>query len=172
MSKKLHLGCGSRHLDGFINIDQIYQPGVDMVGNVRFLRQFTPGEVSVIYACHVLEHFSRWDYKAVLKRWYELLGPGGKLYVCVPDFDAVVQHYAEHQKPEKLIGLLYGGQDYEGNTHHYTWTLVTLSKDLWDAGFRHIEPFDWRKGPNPDVDDFSKAYLDKRLMSLNVCATK
>jgi predicted SAM-dependent methyltransferase len=87
---KLHLGCGSKHIKNYINIDIRYLPGVDEVDNVRFLRKYKNDSVDEIYASHVLEHFSRWEYKNVLKRWFDILKPGGTLRLAVPDFDSIV----------------------------------------------------------------------------------
>ena len=58
---KLHLGCGSKRIEGFTNIDIRYLPGVDEINHVRFLRNYKNNSVDLIYACHVLEHFGRWE---------------------------------------------------------------------------------------------------------------
>ena len=74
-----------------------------------------------------------------------------------------------------MIGLLYGGQDYDENYHYITFDYLTLSNDLKAIGYSHIT--EWAS-ENYSGDDFSKAYLphmDKEngiLMSLNVLAIK
>ena len=177
-SLKLHLGCGSVHLDGFVNIDLHYNPSVDVVDNVRFLRRFQPQSISEIYACHVLEHFSRWENTVVLERWFELLLSGGILRVCVPDFESVCRYYLEHGDLKPLIGILYGGQDHDWNNHHYCWDFSSLRADLEAIGFIDVELYRWQDTEFAGHDDYSQAYLphmDKehgRLMSLNVIARK
>ena len=91
MSLKLHLGCGTKHIPGFVNIDIRYLPKVDEVNNIKFLRNYKVNSADLIYACHVLEHFSRWDYKNVLRRWYEILKPGGILRLGVPDVSFILR---------------------------------------------------------------------------------
>jgi len=178
VSLKLHLGCRGKHIDGYVNIDSKYVPGVDKVDNIKFLRSFSANSVDVIYACAVLEHFSRWEYMIALKRWYELLKPGGVLRVSVPSFEALAEYYVQHKDLKPLIGMLYGGQDYEENFHHMCWDRRTLEEDLRTAGFDHITEYDWRKTEHADLDDFSQAYLphmDKehgKLMHLNLEARK
>lgn len=173
--KKLHLGCGTKHLEGYTNIDIRYLPGVDEVNNIRFLRNYKENSVDEIYACHVLEHFGRWEYKDVLKRWFEILKPGGILRLAVPDFESIVLYYNKTKDLKSLIGLLYGGQDYDENYHFITFDKYSLVPELKQIGFTKTEYFHPDDYPG---DDFSKAYLphmDKEngiLMSLNILATK
>lgn len=175
---KLHLGCGNKHIEGYTNIDVRYIPGVDAVDNIKYLRSYKLSSVSTIYASHVLEHFSRWEYKDVLKRWYEILTPGGELRIAVPDFEAIVEYYNNTRDLNAIRGLMYGGQDYNENFHHWCWDFVHLKKDLLDVGFSFADRYDWRDTEHSLIDDFSQSYiphLEKetgKLMSLNICAKK
>ena len=149
--------------------------GVDVIADIREMPGYAAECCDAIYCCHAAEHFGRWEYMDAFRRWWELLRPGCSLWLAVPDFEAIVEHYREHGDMRALIGLLYGGQNWPGNEHRMAWTFDTLSADLCSAGFRNVERYDWREGPNPNADDYSKAYLphmDKggRLMSLNVRA--
>jgi predicted SAM-dependent methyltransferase len=171
---KLHLGCGTKHLEGYTNIDIRYLPGVDEVNNIRFLRNYKENSVDEIYACHVLEHFGRWEYKDVLKRWFEILKPEGKLRLAIPNFSSICSYYIKTGDLKPLIGLLYGGQDYDENYHYITFDYPTLSNDLKNIGYKII--LEWNTEDYPG-DDFSKSYLphmDKKgtLMSLNILAIK
>lgn len=175
---KLHLGCGRKKLEGFINIDIRETSAVDVVSNVATLDGVEPSSTSVIYASHVLEHFGRSEYRRVLKRWFEVLEPGGLLRVSVPDFDAVVRRYSETRNLEEVLGLLYGRQNYPENYHNCIWDYTKMHLDLNAAGFVNVRVYDWRETEHADIDDYSQAYLphmDKEegmLMSLNVEATK
>jgi predicted SAM-dependent methyltransferase len=172
---KLHLGCGTKHIKGFQNIDIRYLPGVDEVNNIKFLRNYKENSVDEIYACHVLEHFGRWEYKEVLKRWFEILKPNGQLRLAVPDFTSICKYYIQFEDLKSITGLLYGGQDYDENYHYITFDYHTLSTDLKNIGYTHITK--WNSEAY-EGDDFSKAYLphmDKEngmLMSLNILAIK
>ena len=175
---KLHLGCGDKHLEGYTNIDIRYLPGVDKVDNIKFLRQYRLNSIDEIYACHVLEHFSRWEYESVLTRWFEILKPGGLLKIAVPDFESIVKLYNSGTALKTVMGLLYGGQDYDENFHHVTWDFETMKSDLSKIGFGHIEKYDWRNTPHSYMDDFSQSYLPHMnkesgtLVSLNIKAFK
>jgi len=55
-----------------------------------------------IYAGHVLEHFHYEDGIEALRYWYSLLRPGGRISVCVPDYDVLVKDYVEDPSPDRL----------------------------------------------------------------------
>lgn len=175
---KLHLGCGNKHIDGYINIDIRYLPGVDKVDNVKSLRRFDDNSVEVIYACHVLEHQSRWDSKLILKRWFDILQSNGILRIAVPDFERIVDYYKQYNDLDMLMGLLYGGQDYDNDIHKCCWDFNRLSTILKEIGFVNIKRYSWRQTEHSNIDDFSQAYIphmDKEngmLMSLNIEAIK
>lgn len=176
---KLHLGCGKRHIDGFINIDIVDNDSVDVIDDVSTLSKFENECADLIYACHVLEHFKRNEYFGVLKRWTELLKPGGILRLAVPDFAKVAKVYVEGKFPLKmLLGFLNGGQTYTYNFHNMNFDYHILENDLRLLGYKEIGLWDWRKTEHSETDDYSQAYLphmDKEngiLMSLNVQAKK
>jgi ubiquinone/menaquinone biosynthesis C-methylase UbiE len=175
---KLHLGCGDKHIEGYTNIDIRYLPGVDEINNIKFLRKYQHNSIDKIYACHVLEHFSRWEYKAVIKRWYDILKPGGTIRIAVPDFEKIVEYYQQTKDLAALRGLICGGQDYDENFHYCCWDFNLLKQDLEECGFEYIHKYDWRNTDHNNIDDYSQSYLphmDKengKLMSLNIQATK
>lgn len=98
--------------------------------------------------------------------------------MAVPNFAAIVEEYQTNNNLEMLMGLLYGGQNYEYNYHYQTFDKTVLEKKLRQVGFVHIEEYDWRDFLPKDYDDFSRAYLPHmdfehgRLMSLNLIARK
>jgi predicted SAM-dependent methyltransferase len=114
----------------------------------------------------------------VLERWYEILKPGGILRIGVPDFENIVNYYIKTKDLRILSGMLYGGQDYEQNFHHWCWDFNTLSTELKHIGFKTVERYDWKQTEHSHIDDFTQAYLphlDKdhgTLLSLNVEAIK
>lgn len=174
---KVHLGCWDRPLADWINVDKVYMPGVDLVEDARFLRSFRTRTVDVIYASHVLDEISRWEYMAALKRWYDVLKIGGKLYLSIPDFEAIVSRYQQTGDLRELQGLLHGGQDHDGWTRSYSWDLKLMREDLSSIGFKDVQRYKWQLTPFSERDDYSQAYLprDKEngmQMSLNVLATK
>ncbi len=172
--KKLHLGCGKKYIPGFIHVDLADYPHIDYRRDVSDLSIFEDNSIELIYACHVLEHFKRYEVEKVLNEWHRVLVPSGILRLAIPDFEAVVLVYEKYKDIELVMGLLYGGQQYEYNFHHVLFDFKYLEKLLKKAGFKNIHRYDWRNTVHRDYDDYSQAYIphmDKEhgvLMSLNV----
>ena len=176
--KKLHLGCGNKHINGFINIDARDLPSVDLVEDVKTLKSFDNNSIDLIYASHILEHITRVEYTDVLTKWYNLLKSGGILRIAVPDIEKVFQHYQNNGDLRQLRGFLWGGQSHGFNYHYCGWDFKTLEEDLLKIGFSEIKRYEWRETEHCEIDDFSQCYLphmDKEngmLMSLNIEAKK
>jgi len=168
---RLHLGCGKRKLEGWLGVDSREEVEPNVCGDVRNLDLWDDDSVAAIYACHVLEHIPRPELPMTLCEWRRVLKPGGKLRISVPDFGAVVKLYQEGVSFWRLVGLLYGRQDYDGNTHHIGFDYEYLAWMLNEAGFYDIRtwsPMSWL--PN-GYDDYSMAKINGRMVSLNVEAT-
>jgi ubiquinone/menaquinone biosynthesis C-methylase UbiE len=177
---KLHLGCGSKHIPGFVHVDALTAPHVDIVGPVERL-PVDDNSASLIYACHILEHFGRYEYRTVLSEWLRVLKPNGVLRLSVPDFAACASIYYECGLADGLsglVGLIVGGQRNEYDFHKMIFDEPFLRRELLDLGFREVRHWDWSSTEHAHIDDYSQAYLphlDKengRHMSLNLEAIK
>lgn len=175
---KLHIGCGAKVLSGYKNIDLLDLPHIDYKTSADNLSMIEDNSIEEIYACHILEHFGRHDVPRVLEEWYRVLKKGGVLRIAVPNFEAIVKVYTQGVDIEKVMGLLYGGQDYEYNFHYQTFDYSRLQRLLTESNFTNAELYDWKDFLPTDFDDFSRAYLphmdidNGTLMSLNVIAIK
>jgi len=169
---KLHLGCGKIHINGFVNIDINNDPAVDIVSDVRYLKEFKENTVDTIYACMVLEHLGRWNYLPALKRWYQLLKDRGILRVTVPDFEAISEYYIETKDLATLYPALYAGQDSPKNYHYWCWDFKTLKKDLKLVGFKKIRRYDRNKTEHADTRDWSLDFVPYRDKNNNILPDK
>jgi SAM-dependent methyltransferase len=172
---KLHLGCGKRHIPGYVHIDAIDYPHVDHVATIDNLSFLEENSVELIYNCHVLEHFKRREVDRVLSEWFRVLLPGGVLRVSVPDFASLCEVYQKFGgNLDLVIGALFGRQDYLYNIHYNVFDYPSLSRALERVGFVDVRRYDWRETEHSGVDDFSQAYvphMDKQngiLISLNL----
>jgi len=178
---RLHLGCGAKHLPGFYHVDILDAPHIDRCGHVDDLAFIADGVVELIYACHVLEHFGRYEIEPVLREWYRVLAIGGVLRLAVPDFAAVVKMYAGEGLQDGmsgLVGLVAGGQRTPYDFHKMIFDEPLLTTFLRRVGFAEVRRWDWRQTEHAAVDDYSQAYLphldreNGQLMSLNLEAVK
>jgi predicted SAM-dependent methyltransferase len=105
----------------------------------------------------------------VLKRWHELLVPGGTLYVAVPNLDKIFKAILKGCGYKDTLGYImaiYGGQDYPQNIHYTGFTKKTLVDLLKSLGFLCPVKF------NPWVEDTTRFVLRGIPMSLNIKAFK
>jgi len=180
MSKKikLNLGCYDRKIYGFVNVDIRSDVKPDVIDDAFTLSKFEKNSVDLIYACHMLEHGDYAECKSALKRWHEVLKPGGTLRVAVPDMEAHFAHYYYHGDLRVLHSTFWGSQRHPYDFHKNGWDFKKLKEDLESTGFTGVKRYDWRKTEHFYIDDYSQAYLphmDKtngKLMSLNMEATK
>ena len=171
---KLHLGCGKRILEGYVNID--IQGVCDINADISHL-PYTDSSVSEIYACHVLEHFGRHEVMDVLSEWSRVLEDGGSIYLAVPDIDSAISYYLKHGDLAPLYGQFWGGQKDVYDYHKFGFTFKSLEGFLSRCGFENASRYDTFSYLPKDFDDYSKSYLPHmdfsgHLLSLNVTATK
>jgi ubiquinone/menaquinone biosynthesis C-methylase UbiE len=160
--KKLHLGCGKRHIPGFVHIDSHPFPHVDFVQDIRSLSNIEDKSASLVYSCQVIEYFDREELPNVLKEWGRVLCPGGVLRLSVPDFEVMTRLYTAGLKLDWLLGTLYGKiPDGKGGYlyHRTTFDEASLREVLLSSGFVRPERWDWRDTEHAGVDDFSQAYF-------------
>lgn len=106
---KLHLGCGRRKWEGFVNCDL---HGSDHDCDIRML-PFEDGTAEEIHAIHVCEHFFITEIVAVLKEWRRVLKDGGELCIELPCWDKVRIHIAQDEPDNMTRWALFG----DPNTH-------------------------------------------------------
>jgi predicted SAM-dependent methyltransferase len=177
---KLHLGCGKRHLPGFVHVDRADFPHIDFRAGVDRLDMFDDGVAELIYSSHVLEYFDRAEALRVLEEWKRVLRPGGVLRLAVPDFQSLSEIYFQHGRLDLILGPLYGRMDVDGVFiyHKTTYDFSSMREVLERCGFQDVRRYDWRETIHLHVDDHSQAYIphmDKdhgKLVSLNVECSK
>lgn len=181
---KLNLGCGKKKIHGYINVDAI--EGADVVDDCAKLSKFNDNSATVIYSSHLIEHFKHREVGNVLKRWYDVLGPGGMLRVATPDFRAIVECYLFHGEMSPFLHLLYGDQKDEYNNHYVLFDENYLTELLKEVGFKSVARYDWRETDHSFIDDYSQSYypsidyktrrvggeIKGKLVSLNLEAIK
>lgn len=84
MDKKLNLGCGKDIREGYVNLDCVNLPGVDIVHDINLIPiPFEDNIFDEILCSSILEHT---NYIPVLQELHRILKPGGFLKIIVPHF--------------------------------------------------------------------------------------
>lgn len=174
---KIHLGAGPINLQGWINIDARPSSHIHLCSEGFELNQFTDGAVSQIYMCHVLEHFSFEEVKAILAILHKKLAVGGVLRIAVPDFDRLIEVYQKNDNNLEIVKFaLMGGQDYEYNFHKAVFNAPLLSELLTSCGFTAVEHWETLAEFGAHLNDWSEAMFDTPAgsfpISLNLKAIK
>jgi predicted SAM-dependent methyltransferase len=145
---KLHLACGHDYNEDYINID-LYAPE-DAKCDVRFdvaKLPYDDNTVDEIKAFHIIEHFHFFEIQEVLKEWYRVLKPGGKLYLETPDFLETCRSFVEgnpatgmdiEQWRILLYGHFFAHAWVPGQTHKFLFTETQLRTNLGWAGFKDV----------------------------------
>jgi predicted SAM-dependent methyltransferase len=120
-SLRLHLGCGSTVVPGWVNIDKSPSIVLARVPGLRrallAMRVLTPaqadavfpsgivradvrrglaypdGSARYVYSSHMIEHMARWQGLALVRECARVLAPGGILRLATPDLAAVMGEY-------------------------------------------------------------------------------
>lgn len=81
---KLNLGAGPTRMEGFISVDAIKFPGVDIVTDLNEDWPWEDSSVDEAHASHVLEHFGSMERVHFLNELWRVLKPGAKCTIIVP----------------------------------------------------------------------------------------
>lgn len=103
---KLNLGCASRPLPGYINVDldtideiRARYPNIDIPQDVEvfqyniFSLPYADGTVSEVRSDSMLEHLSFLEERKFFYEMLRVLRPGGELIFSVPDFEDTVRKW-------------------------------------------------------------------------------
>jgi predicted SAM-dependent methyltransferase len=143
---KLHLGCGEKYLEGYINIDFPSSEHSTQTNNIadKFANilelSYPAGSVTEIRLHHVFEHFTRPIACALIANWYSWLKPGGILHIEVPDLyrtgKIIFNPFRSFKKKMVAIRHLFGSHEADWGVHCEGYTPRSLKKMLAAYGFK------------------------------------
>jgi predicted SAM-dependent methyltransferase len=96
--RKLHIGCGSNILDGWLN--------TDIKGNNRHIMFMDAGNpfpipeqsFDYVFSEHLFEHLTYEQAKNMLSECYRILKPNGIIRIATPDIRFLIDLYLNPQK--------------------------------------------------------------------------
>ncbi len=130
----LNLGCGTKRLDGYINVDKFGQP------DLRFDLETFPypwenNSVAEIEMHHVLEHLGQQTevYLKIIQELYRICQPEAKVHITVPHHRSDrFFHDPTHVRPITPVGLSMFSkqQNREWQANGKAFTLLALYLDV------------------------------------------
>ena len=85
---KLDLGCGPNKRPGFVGVDNLEFPGVDVVTDITKPWPWPDNSVEEAHCSHVVEHLTnfegKWERVKFFNELYRVLIPGGKCSIIIP----------------------------------------------------------------------------------------
>lgn len=142
--KMLNLGCGSSFHPDWVNIDFIPASSKVIAHDLRKPLPVGSNSWDVVYASHVLEHFSRGEARAFLMECYRVLRPGGVLRIVVPDLEMIARLYLQYLE-EAAAG------DAQAAARHEWMTLEMLDQLTRECSGGEMMRY-WQRNPMPAED--------------------
>lgn len=147
-SVHLHLGCGPKYIEGFINIDANPFARIDLWLDVRNGLPFPANSADSIYATHMVEHLYDNDLRTLLKECCRILKPGAGVRLIVPSLGSAIAAYAQKRidwfdgtfpRHYDSLGGRFSNFVFCDGQHRTAFDFGYMEEMLHSAGFRDID---------------------------------
>lgn len=135
---RVHLGCNTVKVDGFVNVDVRPTSATDVVHDCTDVAIFPDGSLQLVFSNAFFEHVYVNARLRLLRDIRRALGAEGcLLFTGLPDFEGIARAYLERRRPGHVSPVFdlyevyrYTHGDPEGTPD---WWLAQLHKGLFDA---------------------------------------
>jgi predicted SAM-dependent methyltransferase len=141
---KLHVGCGTNKLPGWVNIDGVEGCKPDLVHDLSQPLPYEALSADELKAEGVLEHFDKYMRYVVVSDWVRVLKVGGLLHLELPDFDKLLWRFKKFVAFDSFVDTFFGENMYNGEiyishygNHKWGYSRKSLTQFLQEFG---IEP--------------------------------
>ena len=112
MTERLNIGCGPHPLEGYVNVDKVAFPGVDVVMDLdNPPYPFESATFDQVRAMAVLEHVH--DVAPVMEELARIMKPGATISIKVPHY----MDYVTYRDPTHYRGFSYFTFDFFTSKH-------------------------------------------------------
>ena len=144
-SLKLHLGCGTNKLSGWINIDSVKGCEPDLLHDITHALPYQDLTADEVLAEDLLEHFDKYMRFIVFGDWARVLKVGGTITMQVPNFKKILFKYFKFGF-DNFVDFIFGenmwcSEIYNGHfgNHKFGYSEKTLSDFVKLFGIEPIE---------------------------------
>ena len=142
---QLHLGSGPVTLPGWINIDNLPYPGVDLVWDLA--RGIPLRDAKYVFAEHFIEHLTFDQAVQFVRNCRAALRDDGILRLSTPNLDWV--WHTSYASGDALRDCFVINRAFHGWGHQFLYNLQTLTNLLHDNGFESVQPFGYGESDTP-----------------------
>jgi len=175
----LDIGCGRNTHAGFINLDYLWHPEVDVCWDIAGGLPFADGSMQGIFTEHCLEHFPLPNALDILRECRRVLAPSGTLRMVVPDGELYLQTYNRQMAGDLSAVFPFQAQEAFGGIsapilsvnrvfyqdrhsaygHCFIYDFFFLQQLLQRCGFASVARRSFRAGADPTllIDSESRA---------------
>ena len=122
---KLHVGCGTKKIAGWINIDSVKGCEPDLVHDLIYPLPYEDLSADEVLAEDLLEHFDKYMRVRVFYQWARVLKVGGKITLQVPNFAKLIEKRKKFKFDDFVDNLfgenLWNGRVYIGHFGNHKW---------------------------------------------------
>jgi predicted SAM-dependent methyltransferase len=158
---RLHLGCGEKYFDGYVNIDyppemhSVLSSPADVHADITEL-SYELGSVTEVRLHHVFEHFDRPTTLRLLIDWYGWLQEGGTLVIETPNFEAAVRRFLKRRFRSSrgtVLRHIFGSHEASWAFHADGWYEEKFRRVLGALGYEivSVDRESWRSTDNITV---------------------
>lgn len=164
---KIHLGCGGRIFNSWLNCDINLQSDCYLDLNKKLL--FKDNSVDYIYSEHVLEHFDYQKCKEIMQECHRVLKLGGVIRTAMPSLNFYLENIFNNQNSEIKNFIAWHKNNFPElknspnnmNTmlnfiigscgHKYVYTEQTFIYLLSELNFKNIKQVDFNELENNPI---------------------
>jgi hypothetical protein len=142
---KLHVGCGTNKLEGWINIDSVKSCQPDLVHDLSKPLPYGEFSADEIKAEGVLEHLDKYMRYCVFADWAKTLKIGGLIHIVVPDFKKLLSRFFKFKFDDFVDTFfgenMWGSEIYIGHYGNHKWgySQKSLTEFIRPFGIEPIE---------------------------------
>lgn len=163
---KINFACGSKPIPGFFNIDAVHRDGakIDLIYLADFdenceIRERIPLDdecAEELHSYHFIEHVYRFHADAMVREWFRLLRPGGRIVLECPNILLAAKNLLAGSRDQLSMWALYGDESHKDPymCHRFGYTPATLQSLLEANGFtdvQHRDPQTHKARTNRDM---------------------
>ncbi len=142
---KLHVGCGTKKLEGWINIDAVKSCNPDLVHDLSNPLPYGDLTADELKAEGVLEHLDKYMRYYVFADWARTLKVGGLIHIGVPDFKKLVSKIFKFQF-DGFVDTFFGENMWESEVyighfgnHKWGYSRQSLTEFIRKFGIEPVE---------------------------------